>query len=97
MTLLDDLTHGVKMLLQSVAGLAIMVVGFGGLAWEKLHPPTHDAHLLAWLFVGVLGACILPLGGVILSTVLALIGGVVQLLGAITSLLARTPPPPPVP
>lgn len=97
MTVLDDISHGVEKLLQAAVGLFFMALGVGYIMWEKTHPPTHDVHLLAGLFVSLFGASCLPVGPAIVGSMTATVGVFAQLVTAIVQLLTRggTPPTPP--
>ena len=66
----------------------LLVAGLGSLVWEKTHPPTHDAHLLAELVVALLGAAIIPSVGPVL------LGALTKLGGLVLSVLPARPQPP---
>ena len=73
--IVDDITHGLALLAQTLIGLLLMVAGLGSLVWEKLNPPSHDAHMLAELLVALLGAAIVPsVGPVLIKSLKALVG-----------------------
>ena len=60
--LVDDIKDALGALIQTVIGLVLMALGIGLLVWEKMNPPTHDAHLWAELGLALLGAAIIPSG-----------------------------------
>jgi hypothetical protein len=88
MTVLDDIEAGLKALVQTVIGLLLLVAGLGSLVWEKTHPPTHDAHLLAELVIALLGAAIVPSVGPVL------LGALSKIVTLVLSLLPSRPQPP---
>jgi hypothetical protein len=73
---------------QTVVGGVIMGLGIAGIMWEKKNPPAHDAHLLAWLVVALLGACIIPSIGP------KLIGALTKLVNLVLLILPSRPAPP---
>jgi hypothetical protein len=96
MTPLDDFEQFAEKALQALVGLIFMAAGFGYIAFEKTHPPTHDAHLLAGLFVAFFGAACLPIGPAVVKALTATVGAFAQFVTALVQLLTRgTPPAPP--
>lgn len=81
MTLLDDFTHGLAVLVQLAVGVLLMALGVVGLWWEKTHDPSHDSHLIAALIVALLGASIIPsVGPVLIRSLKGIVGVLVSVL-----------------
>lgn len=77
MTIIDEIEHGLAVLVQAAVGLFFMLGGAAGVVWEKMNPPSHDAHLLGWAVLSLVGACIIPSIGPVLTKSLRAIVGVV--------------------
>ena len=88
MTIVDEIEAGLRAVVQTVVGLLLLVAGLASLVWEKTHPPTHDAHLLAELVVALLGAAIIPSVGPVL------LGALTKLVTLVLSVLPARPQPP---
>lgn len=88
--LLEDIEHGLAVLLQTLVGLFFM---FGGAAWfayQVLNPPLVASHLIGAGSVSVFGAAVLPSVGPLVMKALKAVAGVVQ-----SFLPARKDPPTP--
>jgi hypothetical protein len=81
MTIIEDIEAGLRAVAQLLVGLFFMLGGAAGVVWEKLHPPAHDAHLLAWAVVSLLGACVIPsIGPVLIKSLKGLVAIVLSVL-----------------
>lgn len=85
--LLEDIEHGLAVLLQTLVGLFFMFGGAGWFAYQVLNPPLVATHLAAAGAVSVFGAAVLPSIGPAVMNTLKGVAGVVQ-----SFLPARTPP-----
>lgn len=79
--LVEDIKDAIGALIQTVIGLVLMALGIGLLVWEKMNPPTHDAHLWAELGLALLGAAIIPsVGPVLIRSLKAIVSVFVSVL-----------------
>ena len=94
MTIIEDVEHGLAVLLQALVGLFFIA---GGTAWfihELRQSTVHATHLSGAAFIAVFGACVLPsIGPAIVRGLSGVVDAVVKLAGAVVSILSRTPPP----
>lgn len=81
MTPLDDIKHGIAVLLQGVIGALFMLSGLVLVVWEFKTPPAHSAHVYLGVGLSVFGAALIPsIGPAVMSVMKGFVDALVKLI-----------------